>query len=267
MKRLLLMLQFFTRIPLNFEINTDENDFVKGIVWFPAVGFVIGIFNALCYIITKYLTNAAPDNITILLPAVICVLGNCLITGAMQLDGFSDSCDGLYSVRSKEKMLDIMKDSRSGSFGVAGVFFNLAVRISLIIAIGSKFGFWPLLAAIIAGPVIGKTVSGFIIKFSKDARGGQGMGSMFIGKIGTASILICILIGLGFVFLIPYILISPEYSMMFIIAFLLATAISFLYKMSVDKKIGGMTGDTIGAISEIADISFSLFFIIIAGAI
>ena len=106
-----LMLGFFARIPVP-QIEYTEERYIKGIPLLPFVGAVSGGLLLCVYQLSRWL----PMPVT----ALALFLAYLLITGGLHLDGLGDSCDALFSGRDREKMLEIMKDSRSGSFGVLG---------------------------------------------------------------------------------------------------------------------------------------------------
>ncbi|HYH01828.1 MAG TPA: adenosylcobinamide-GDP ribazoletransferase, partial [Bacillota bacterium] len=105
MKLFLIMLQFFTRIPLPLEVAVNPADFPRGVRYFPLVGLIIGFLDALVFWL---LTLGLDKSIAV----VGVVLFNSCLTGALHLDGLADTCDALFSARDRERMLEIMKDSR-----------------------------------------------------------------------------------------------------------------------------------------------------------
>lgn len=282
MRKLILMLQFFTRIPLNFEVKMKEGDFARGLVWFPVTGLFIGIWDAGFFLIFLWLLKGFQGSEAgIWLASVMGVAAHCLITGAMQLDGFADSCDGLYSARTRERMLEIMKDSRTGTFGAVGIVFDLLLRIGLLAALAVHTG--PAAAGLTAltAPVAAKSVNGLILSISGDARAGGGMGSLFIGKVSRGQGAFCLAAGMilvlglfgiagmaGFKFVGFAGARAYEVAVLACIGlacFVPAILANLLFKNSVERKLGGMTGDTLGAASEIAEIVFTFAFLVLGG--
>ena len=93
MKRFLLTLQFLTKIPIKYNFGFDE-EFYKGIVYFPLVGFVVGL---IAYIVGLLSLNIFPALVT----SVLIVLAEVLLTGGLHIDGLGDTFDALYSYRNK----------------------------------------------------------------------------------------------------------------------------------------------------------------------
>lgn len=241
MKSLILMIQFLTRIPLPVELEVETKDFEKGVVYFPVVGMLIGI---LIFGMTKLLMGHI-DTLTL---AVLLVFFEVLITGGLHLDGLADSFDGLFSYRDRERMLEIMKDSRIGSNGVLVLIFVLLFKTVLInqILLNGLFG------ALLIMPVISRGMTVFASKISKYARE-NGMGNFFIGKVSNLQLAFSLGITLAWTYIF-----SPTGLWMFLPA-LLST---WLFTRLCSAKIGGMTGDTLGANTELQEILTLLLFVL-----
>ncbi len=233
MKRFLLMLQFTTRIPVPVFIQAGEEDFQRGMKYFPVVGFAIG---AVLWGLYKFASFFDP-----IVAAVVAVLAEIAITGGLHQDGLGDTFDGLYSNRTGDRMIEVMKDSRLGTHGVLAVTGIILLKVALINAIASP-------AALLSMPIFSRTAMVFGAAFSRCARE-EGLGCMFIKGVGwkdalssglMAGILAYMFTGLVFVSVMEGVL--------------LATAMVFIRMM--DRKIGGMTGDTLGALEEISSVVF-----------
>lgn len=244
MKNFILMLQFLTRIPINITIDVDDNSFKKGIVYFPLVGLVVGILNALVYLLFIRFFPA-------LITSVFITLFNVCLTGAFHLDGLSDTCDGIYSSRTKERMLEIMKDSRVGTNGVVAIFFDLCLRILLLSSISKTDA----VKAILVSAILSRTMLVLLSYISEYARKEGGLGNLYIGKITLKTTILAILIG---TFLAAVILQWKA-----ILVVLPVIIITFLYNKYMKSKIGGMTGDTLGAAVELTEILVFFIFIIV----
>jgi adenosylcobinamide-GDP ribazoletransferase len=233
MKRFLYMLQFFTRIPV--PIQAQPEDFGSGIKYFPLVGLVIGGLNVLGYLLLSLVFHK------ILAVILLCLL-NLLITGALHLDGLADTCDGIFSSRSREKMLEIMRDSRIGTNGVIAIFFDLILRIALLMQIQDAL----ILKAILIMPVIGRTAMTFLIGSSPPARSGKGLGNLFLAKTHWIEIVIAAFTTL---IITAFLL---RYQALWVIGWN-GLAI-MIYRWLMMTKLGGMTGDTLGAGNELSEI-------------
>lgn len=230
MRIFILMMQLFTRIPIEMELPIDKEDFYKGIKYFPLVGLVIGCLDALCYLV---MIQLCPKNIAILL---VCLF-NILMTGAFHLDGLADTCDGIFSARPKEKILEIMKDSRIGTNGTIAIFFDLTFKIVFLLQTDASM----ILQSLIVAPVIGKTGMVILSHTCQPARKG-GLGELFIGKTSNKDLLI----GIGICVIVTGSLLF--YRAVAVLGINLA-AIA-VYRKYIVRKMDGMTGDTLGAANE-----------------
>ncbi len=235
MKSLLLMITFFTRLLVSYPYDYDEKDFIKGIKMLPIIGLIIGIFLYIPTILENYIHR--PILIVFIWTIYLCV------TGGLHIDGLADTFDGIFSYRNREEMLNIMKDSRIGTFGVIGIIWLILLNISLSYYIDNIF--------FLMVPIVGRSSASLAASISTYARKEGGMGGAFIENSGIKEGLLSIV----FSFVVGLII-----SDISIIVPLLATFISvILLTKSISKKLGGMTGDTIGAIIEISQILFMLY--------
>ena len=134
MKRFISILQFMTRIPININVGFDE-EFHKTLSYFPLVGLVLGVLELLIGKISLMIFDPFITSLIITLSAVI-------LTGGLHIDGLGDTFDALYSYRDKEKMLEIMKDSRLGTNSLLAVMFLLLFKIGFIYSIINKGLLW-----------------------------------------------------------------------------------------------------------------------------
>lgn len=240
---LVLSLQFLTRIPLNIQVELSSRNIAKSTLFFPFTGMLIGAFSAGAYYLMQF---AGRD-----LAALFGVLALIFITGGLHIDGLSDTCDGFFSSRKKERILEIMKDSRIGTFGVIAVVVDILVKYILISRIQNN-----ILPCLMLSCANARLTAVMLMSFTRCARPG-GMGAMFSNS-GTkkyffiASILYCALIILifNFKYLIP-----------------LGAALisSLLVTIKSYKTIDGLTGDVYGANIEICEIVSIAAFEVVTG--
>lgn len=241
MKRFVLMLQFLTRIPININLEVDEEDFFEGIIYFPLVGLIIGMFVVSSYYLGLKLSGK-------LLGAVFAVVTEIFITGGLHLDGLADAFDGIYSNRPKDQVLEIMKDSRLGTNGALALIVLLLLKIVLIndLTIPNAY---PILLLM---PVFSRLNVVFASRIAKPART-QGMGNLFIGRVKTRQLITAIIIAV-----IPslvFIRIIPAIGLLIVFA--------LWYVRHISNKIDGMTGDTLGALCELSELVLLLCIILI----
>jgi adenosylcobinamide-GDP ribazoletransferase len=231
-KRLVLMLQFFTRIPIRLKLAVNAEDYGKGLIFAPFVGIIIG---SILVIASYGLLYLFPRS---MVAAIVLVL-YIIITGGLHLDGLGDTFDGIYSNRSKERILEIMRDSRVGTNAVLAVVSVLLLNYVALSQTSSTY----FLRIILLMPMAGRIGSLVGAAVSKYARSGEGLGKSFIDFCGKKELFWGLLI---------YIVISLstfDYKMWIILAFLPVSAFVFVKVLS--RKIGGATGDILGAVCEL----------------
>ncbi|NLI58067.1 MAG: adenosylcobinamide-GDP ribazoletransferase, partial [Clostridium sp.] len=127
-KRFIIMLQFFTTIPIKQNIKSDVEDYGKGLVFAPLVGLIIGIILTGVYYGLERFFSAQVIFVFIIIAYII-------LTGGIHLDGLADTFDGLFSGKSKEKILEIMRDSRIGTNGVLAIVCLLLLNYKLFLSL------------------------------------------------------------------------------------------------------------------------------------
>jgi adenosylcobinamide-GDP ribazoletransferase len=235
------MIQFFTRIPINKGFDIKEDDFSKGVIFLPFIGLLIGLLMAGVYCIILYFGK--------FFAIVMALLFGSLITGALHIDGLADTCDAIFTMKSKEKMLEIMKDSRLGTYGTLAIFFDILLKISLLLSLDENY----IAIAIIVAPVIGRTALTLSLYKANYPRK-EGTGNLFIGKVEFLDIMLTLIISLILLFFI----INLE-SIMFVLT---AIPLAILVRKYLIRKTGGLTGDMLGAINEVNEI-VALFLILL----
>ncbi|WP_235206798.1 adenosylcobinamide-GDP ribazoletransferase [Paenibacillus tyrfis] len=261
--------QFLTRLPV--PVNLDYNDalFRRSVVFYPFVGLVLGLITAAAGLL---LTSVLPP-----LPGAALLLGIwVMLTGALHLDGLMDTADGILSHRSRERMLEIMKDSRVGAMGVIAAVLVLLLKWSLLTellpaaAAGGQGTLWLLLVLV---PLWSRWYMVIAIACWPYARqAGSGMGGFFRG-VGAGhaagSGLVALLLSLCVVAAgeafggLPL----PFWHMVGIVVILLAVTMGagVLMSVSIHRKLGGLTGDTYGAMNELLEAALLLVLVLIKG--
>jgi len=242
MKRFLVALQFLTILPFNIKGKVEDKDLGGSLIYFPIVGFLIGLF----LVGIAYISGFLPSLVT----SVLILAAWIAITGGIHLDGFADTCDGFYGNRSRKDILKIMRDSRIGTMGAAGVTMLLLFKFAALSSIRPE-GLWKVL---IVTAVSARWSQIFACSASGYARD-EGKAKYFIQYAKRTDVFA----GALFTLAINWFLMGAKG----IILFALLAVVVFLFVQYVKRKIGGMTGDTIGATNEIAEAAMLLFSLIV----
>ena len=272
MKGFLLLLSFMTRIPMP-KTDYDEEKLGKSMKYFPVVGIIIGFILLFFCIIFNFILKNISYSAILPLMIIVVILTDLITTGALHLDGLADTFDGIFSYRSKHKMLEIMKDSRLGSNGALALILYFLLKFILLFSliIESREG---AVYAIMTYPVIARFCSVVSCASSPYARG-SGMGKTFVDNTKTCGLIVAAIITIlyttGMVFM-PFILFT-NYSLpiqfiiktIFIIVVIVLLLGIFAYAFSklIERKIGGITGDTLGALLEISSLVYIFLLLVI----
>ncbi|MFC0775954.1 adenosylcobinamide-GDP ribazoletransferase [Terrimonas alba] len=252
-------LMFLTRLPV--PKTTDHNlDYLqKAAKYFPMIGWVVGIICGLTFAAGNFLSTP--------IAAVLCIIAGLVTTGAFHEDGFADSCDGFGGGWTKEKILAIMKDSRLGTFGVAGLIMILLLKYFLLVHItlqiaNSNWGLssfekfsYPALVIIAAHtasrwmPLL--LIQNYSYVFQEDVSKSKPLASAKLRFVEILFAFLAMLVPMIFLPL-PYLTGIPP---MILVSFWLAQ----FFK----KWIGGYTGDCLGAVQQVTEITFLLSIVII----
>ena len=225
MKRFISILQFMTRIPINIDTGFDE-EFHKTITYFPLVGLVLGVLIYIIGLVSGIFFDSFITSIIVTLALVI-------LTGGLHIDGLGDTFDAIYSYRDKERMLEIMKDSRLGTNSLLAIMFLILLKIGFIYSIINNNLLW----TVIFMPVVARL--GVIVMMYKTVTPREnGMGNLFIGKASTSmftiAILYTIILMIGISKLI--FLASTFEAMMLISTIIILFIFNNLFKKHIYKK-------------------------------
>lgn len=248
MKKFILILQFLTRIPINVNLGFDE-DFHKSIVYFPLVGFVLGV---LLYLLGLASMLVFDPFIT----SIIITLGSVLLTGGLHIDGLGDTFDAIYSNRDKEKMLEIMKDSRLGTNSLLAILFLILLKIGFIYSIINQELLW----LIIFMPIVSRL--GVInLMYKTVSPRENGMGNLFIGKATTGMFMTAIIYTVLLAVILPKLLFLSTNILIFKILSSIIVIFIFnnLFKKHIYNKINGVTGDILGCSIELGEVIYLLY--------
>lgn len=274
MKGFLLLLSFMTRIPVP-KTEYDEEKLGKSMKYFPVVGIIVGFILLFFCIIFNFIFKNLNYSTALPLMILVVILTDLITTGALHLDGLADTFDGIFSYRSKHKMLEIMKDSRLGSNGALALILYFLLKFVLFYSLIIESRELTLYA-IMTYPVVSRFCSVVSCASSPYARG-SGMGKTFVDNTKTCGLIVATIITLlytiGMLF-IPFILFT-NYSLpiqfmiqtilvIVIIAILLAL-FAYAFSKLIERKIGGITGDTLGALLEISSLVYIFLILIMPG--
>jgi adenosylcobinamide-GDP ribazoletransferase len=243
---LLEAIRFLTLIPIPFGLPKDQSDYERNIAqsmrWFPLVGALIGLLGAAAAWAANWFWPMPVG-------AVFAVIVMSMATGGLHLDGLADTFDAVLSWRSRERKLEIMKDSRIGTMGALALIAVLLLKITLIAALPGAL-LWIALALAAA---IGRWADLYGVYFFPAASEG-GLGANYqrhTRRVDFVAATVLLLAVCAVVFAL-----RPEGSLLLRIALSAAAGLGAAHLIFArwTHTLGGLTGDTYGAINEIVEV-------------
>ncbi len=235
---------FYTRIPVPKNLPYSDEILNRSTRFFPIIGWIVGGIGAVVFYGLQFVL---PIELAILLSMLITVF----VTGAFHEDGFADFCDGFGGGSTRERILSIMKDSRLGTYGSIGLIGILATKYLSLHAM-------PVLSIplmLITGHTLSRLMPVLVIYTSEYSRDDATSKTKPIGKRGKDfDFLMAWVFGIAPLFFIPL-----EYSIATFPVLLLTT---YIFRRYITRKLGGYTGDCLGALQQIAEVEIYLGFVI-----
>ena len=230
--------QFLTIFPTIIRRLFTSQEMGRAVAWFPLVGLVLG---AALFGVNTLSQWIFPSNVS----AALTLFAWVIFTRSFHLDGFMDTCDGLFGGFTPERRLEIMKDSRVGAFGVAGGALILLIQYA---ALQSSRDILP---AMVLATTLGRWASPIVMYAFPYARE-DGLGIEMKRNLRLQELLFATLIA-G---LVSWLLVS-----WIGLALLLGAAlVSILFAFYVMRLLPGLTGDIYGAVTVIVETLVLLFF-------
>lgn len=242
----LLAAQFLTALPIKIKKRPVESDFGRSILYFPVVGTILGLILGLLYYILKI-----PFQHIIVCASLIAF--EIIITGGIHIDGFCDTVDGLCSSRKKETILEVMRDSRVGAFGVMGLIALLLIKFSALLSLPQKL----FTDSLIAMTTLSRWSMVISCRFFPYAREKEGKAKQFVGNATNMHVFLTTV----FIILLSVFLLGIWWSAVIIVFVVMFTII---FNSFIKKKIDGITGDTLGALNEIVEVLVILLIVLIS---
>jgi adenosylcobinamide-GDP ribazoletransferase len=230
-------LQFLTLFPWPNRMERSADEVGRSAILFPVIGFLLGLILVLVNSLLEWFASAG-------LSSVLIVAVLTLLTRGLHLDGLGDTFDGLGAGGDRERILRVMDDSHIGAFGVIAIVLVLFLKIHALASIDTDR--W---RTLLIAPVLGRWAMVLLGYRSKAPK--AGLGSTLIDHLGTKHFLFATFISL---LLVAAILHGTGIAMMAWVAiFTVASKIYF------HRRLGGVTGDTFGAVGELSETSVMVF--------
>lgn len=234
-------LQFFTRLPIPRWVGFEQAWLNQASRYFPLVGVVVGAIAAAVYALAALWLPAA-------VAAVLSTAATIYMTGAFHEDGFADTCDGLGGGMTKERALEIMKDSRVGAYGAIGIVCMLGAKLAALATLppASAIG-----ALLLAHPLSRLAATSLIWQMQYARAEGKAKPlavRMGDGEFGIASACVAVMALLLLMF--------GALDLAALTAAVLAALIATLWlARKFTLRLQGYTGDCLGAVQQLSEVA------------
>lgn len=228
-------IMFLTRLPVPSGLRHVDGRLARSARYFPLVGVLIGVLAAAAFWMSSMLVPAP-------IAAMLTLVVTLMITGALHEDGLADCCDGIGGGASREHALEIMRDSRIGTYGAAGLILSLGLRWAAIASFTAIEG----LIGLIIANAISRAMIPPVLVSAKYART-RGLASSVAEGVSSKEAAFAVLLAAG-VAMIG----GPAAGLAALAAAFLGAAVTL---MILVRRLGGYTGDGLGAIQQVAEIA------------
>jgi len=250
--RFLAALKFLTIIPLPWRREASPEELEGSIGYFPVIGLIIGLILAgLNWLLILFLPSAIVN--------ALLIVSMVVISGALHLDGFVDTCDGIAGHKTVEDRWRVMHDSRAGAFGIVGVFLLLLVKYVSLNSVPENL----LLVTLVIMPVVSRWAMVYTVFAYSYARP-AGLGKIFKQgaswqRFTTATVItLAVVIGLTRLANITHFYLAGL-AIMLTIWVIVAAMATYL-----KRKFAGLTGDTYGTINEMTEVCVLILICLLA---
>lgn len=250
---------FLTRLPVGRIVAHSLDDLPRSAAYFPIVGLCIGAIGSLIFAAALLLWSPP-------IAVILSIIATVLATGAFHEDALADSLDGFAGGWTKEQVLAIMKDSRVGSYALTGMILALGLKVGALLAIDQPngalseaatarsdafFHALPVVRALMAAHVLSRWSSVWLIRThayvrQEDANARASAGRPFVSGASNATLLTATLWSVGIVVVLLGVNAAP--------ALLVALGVSILSGRYFRRRIGGITGDALGAANQMVEV-------------
>ena len=240
-RALALACAFLTRVPLPVAIPATPPRMAASLRYLPVVGALIGAVGAAVLLLAAQALPMAPG-------VLLSIAATCALTGALHEDGLADTLDGLGAA-SPERALEVMRDSRIGTYGALGLGLTVALKASALVAMPLAAA----AAALVAGHAASRLSSLAVIATSRYARPAGTGGFTAAGVSHKAMTLATATVAVLLLAVTPAIGVGP------ILGGLLGLAAGHLLTRALyERRLGGYTGDCLGATQQLSEVGFYL---------
>ena len=237
---------FFTRIPVPASVEFSQASLNRASRYFPAVGWLTGV---LCAAALWLFMQVFPQDVAVVLSIAVSLL----LTGCFHEDGLADSSDGMGGGWTREQKLSIMKDSRIGTYGAAALWVSLTLKFVVLSQLIN-----PVIALLIAHPLsrVIPTVFITVMTYVSDADTSKAKPLAETGSRSDTAI--AVLTGC-----LALLVVADALAVLTLLVVLIV--LGFAAYVFLQRQLGGFTGDALGAVQQVGELSIYLSLLALSG--
>jgi adenosylcobinamide-GDP ribazoletransferase len=234
---------FFTRLPVPRWVEFAPEKLGYAARYLPLVGWLVGLVGVAVYLLA---VQVLPVDVAV----VLAMAATIRVTGAFHEDGWADTCDGLGGGWTRAQVLAIMKDSRIGSYGAIGLVLMLLAKYLALVNLGAEDDY-PVMAALLVAHSLSRLAAVSLMAVLDYARADDSAKSVSVARRpSSAEFGVATLAGI-----LPLLLLSPKQALIVLVL----TAIVSIWAMRLfARRLGGYTGDCLGATQQAAELAIYL---------
>ena len=230
---------FLTRIPVGSLYDFQRENLSRSVIYFPIVGMVVGFAGGMVLMAGHLFLPS-------LIAVLLCMVATVVMTGGIHEDGLADAADGLFGGRNAVRCLEIMKDSRLGTFGGLALWFSLTGKLLLLNTVLER-NVWLAFAAIVMAHTLGRGACVALLYFYPYVRVEGSKAKLFGDSVTRGQLLPA----LAFPAALAFALMGGGAASC-LVAAVLVTGLAGIY---FKRKIGGVTGDCLGAANQLVELA------------
>ncbi len=250
--RFIAALKFLTIIPLPWWREASSEELGRSLVYFPLVGVIIGlILGGLNLLLGLFLPLAVVNGLLI--------VSSVVISGALHLDGFVDTCDGIAGHKSVKDRWLVMRDSRAGAFGIIGVLLLLLIKYASLNSVPGNL----MTVTLMIMPVVSRWAMVYAVFAYPYARP-VGLGRAFKQGVSWQRFVLATIITLAVVIGLARLTDTIYFYLIGLVLMFGTWVIVAVLATYLKRKFSGLTGDTYGAINEVAEVCVLILVCLLA---
>lgn len=250
-------LMFYTRISIPKwmklgDVPYNDEMLNKATIYFPVIGWIVGGICAFTFYVSSLIFTTNPE-----IPILLSMVAGVLTTGAFHEDGFADVCDGFGGGWTKEKILEIMKDSRVGTYGSVGLILIFGLKFFSLEVLDNQTLIWTLIMAHSLSRFVALS---FIFTLDYVREDALSKAKPIAKKLPLNDLLIALILAILPLFI--YTIITKNFFLLLVIPPLVLLHLYLKYYFK--KWIGGYTGDCLGATQQVAEVIIYLVVVAVS---